>query len=64
MGAASLSQLCTLVDSAYGVHPDLEIHTGSCMYYVYVMVHCNIIKKILNTKSPTEAEVVVKSDYL
>ena len=31
---------------------------------VYMMVHCNIIKKILNTKSPTEAEVVGKSDYL
>ena len=29
MGADSLSQLCTWVDSAYGVHPDLKSHTGS-----------------------------------
>ena len=31
MGADSLKQLCTWVDAAYGVHPDLKSHIGGCM---------------------------------
>ena len=58
MGADSLSQLCTRVDAAYGVHPDLKIHTGGCMSFGYKMVHCQSRKQKLNTKNSTEAKVV------
>ena len=64
MGEDSLSQLCTWVDAAYGVHPDLKSHTGGCMSFGYGMVHCNYCKQKLNTKSSTEEEVVGISDYL
>ena len=64
MGADSLSQLCTWVDAAYGVHPDLKIHTGGCISFVYGMVHCKSTKQKLNTKSSTEDKLVGVSDYL
>ena len=64
IGADSLIQLCTWVDAAYVVHPDLKIHTVSCMSFGYGLVHCKSRKKKLNTKSSTEVEVVGVSDYL
>ena len=64
MGADSLSQLCTWVDAAYGVHPDLKIHTGGCISFVYGMVHFKSTKQKLNTKSFTNAEVLGVSNYL
>ena len=63
MGADSISQLCTWFDAAYGVHPDLKIHTGGCISFGYGMVHCNSRKKKLNTKSSTKTEVVGVSYY-
>ena len=33
MGAAIISQLCTWVDAAHGLHPDLKIHTGDCVSF-------------------------------
>ena len=62
MGADSLSQFFTWFDAAYGVYPNLKIHTGSCMYFGYGMVHCKFIKKKLKTKSSTKAELVGVSD--
>ena len=64
VGEDSLSQLCEWVDDAYGVHPDLKIHTGSCMSFGYGMVHYKSSKQKLNTKSSTEAKVVGVSYYL
>ena len=31
MGADILSQFFTWINAAYGVHPNLKIHTGGCM---------------------------------
>ena len=64
MVSDSLSQLCTWVDSAYGVNPDLKFHTDGCMSFGYGMVRCNSSKHKLNTKSSTESEVFGVSDYL
>ena len=64
MGADSLSQLCTWVDAAYGVHPDLKSHTGGCTSFGYGIVHCNYRKKKLKTNFLTKAKVVGVSDYL
>ena len=62
MVADSLRQLFPWVDSTYGVHPNLKIHTGACKYFGYGMVHCKSRKQKLNTKSSTAAEVVGVSD--
>ena len=64
MVADSLIQLYTWFDVAYGVHADLKIHTGGCIYFEYGMVNCNSSKQKLNTKSSTEAEEVGVSDHL
>ena len=45
MGADSLIQLCTCVDAAYGLHPDLKIHTAGCMIFGYRIVHYNYNRK-------------------
>ena len=50
------------VDTTYGVHPNLKIHTGACKYFGYGMVHCKSRKQKLNTKSSTASEVVGVSD--
>ena len=64
MGADSLSQLCTSFDAAYGVNPDLNIHTGGCISFGYGMIHFRYRKQKLNTKSSTEARLVDVIDYL
>ena len=45
VGAYNLSQLFLWVDSAYAVHPDLKIHTGGGISFLYGLVHCKSIKK-------------------
>ena len=57
MGEDSLSQFCAWVDAAYGVHPNLKIHTGGCMSFEYVMVYYKFSNHELNKKSCV-------SDYL
>ena len=64
MGVDSLSQLCTWFDAAYGVHPELKIHTSGCMYFGYGVIYCNSRKQKLNIKISTEAKLVCISDYL
>ena len=46
MRSDNLSQLCTWVYAAYGVHPDMKIHTGGGMSFGYGLVNCKSIKKI------------------
>ena len=46
-----LIHLCTWVDAAYGVHPDLKIHTGGFISFGYGMVHCKSSKQKLNTEN-------------
>ena len=64
MGADNLSQLCTLANATYRVHPKLMIHTGGGISFGCRPVYCKSSKQKLNTKSSTEAEVVGVSDYL
>ena len=63
MEAEKLSQLCTLDDATYGVHPYLNIYTGGGMPFDWGLVHYDPTKKKLNSKSSTEAEVVGVSNY-
>ena len=64
MGADRLIQLCTWVDAAYGVHPDLKIHTGSCVSFGYGMVHYKSSNQNINTKSSTKETLDSVIDYL
>ena len=64
IGADRLSQLCTWVDTPYGVHPDLKIHTGGCVSFGYRMVHYKSSKQNINTKCSTGAKLAGVSDYV
>ena len=64
MGEDNLSQLCRWVNAAYGVHPYLKSHNGGGMSFGYRLMICKFIKHKSNTKSSTEAEVLVVSNYL
>ena len=64
MVADRISQLFICIDTTYGVKPNLKIHTGGFMSFLYRMVNCKSRKKKLNTKSSTNAKVVSVSDYL
>ena len=59
MGVDNLNQLCTWFDTSYGVHPDLNIHTDGSIPFGYGIVHCKSSKQKFNTKSSTEAKVVM-----
>ena len=51
-----------LIDVAYGVHPDGESHTGSCVVVgMRGAVHCKSARQQIVSKSSTEAELVVLS---
>ena len=39
MAADNISQLCTWVDYAYVVHPNMKSHTGGGMSFGYGIVH-------------------------
>ena len=64
IGSDILRQLCTYIDVAYGVHPNLKIHTGGSISFGNGMLHFNPSKYKLNIKLSTEAEVLGVSDYL
>jgi len=65
LGADSLSEMKTSVDVSYAVHPDMKSHTGGCISFGIGVLLAMSAKQKLNTKSSTEAEVVVgDSDYL
>ena len=63
-GADILSQLCTWVDTAYVVHPDLKIHTGGCVSFGFRMVHYKSSKQNINTKCWPRENLVGVSDYV
>ena len=64
IGAQTLQDFYTWVDAAYGVHDDMKSHTGGAMSLGTGEIHTRSAKQKLNTKSSTEAEVVVTSDYV
>ena len=64
MGADNLSQLCTWVDAAYVLQPDVNSHTGGGVAFGYGLVHFKSSKQKLNMKVYNKSKVVVVSDYL
>ena len=65
IGADSLQNIFTWVDSAYGVHDiDLRSHTGGSMSMGTGTIHTRSTKEKLNVKSSMEAELVATSEYM
>ena len=64
VGATSLTELFTWIDAAYAVHPNMRSQTGGAMSMGIGIIHGRSSKQKLNTKSSTEAELVVTSEYL
>ena len=64
LGADSLFEMKTWVDTSYAVHPGMKSHTGGCISFGIGVLLAMSTKQKLNTKSSTEAEVVGASDYL
>jgi len=64
LGADSLAKLKPWVDAAYAVHDDMKSHTAGATSLGRGAIMCKSTKQKLNTKNPTEAEVVGSSDYL
>ena len=65
IGAATLQELYTWIDAAYGVHSvDLKSHTGGTMSLGTGVLHQKSSKQKLNVKSSTEAEIVGVSEYI
>ena len=51
-----------LVDASYGVHADMRSHSGAVMSLGKGAVYSKSSKQKINTKSSTEAELIVASD--
>ena len=65
IGANSLQDVFTWVDSTYGVHnADLPSHTGGSMLMGTRAIHTRSTKQKLNVKSSTEAEIVTTSKFM
>ena len=62
LGADSLAKSKLWVDAANAVHDDMKSHTGGATSFGRGAIMCKSTKQKLNTKSSTEAKVVVTSD--
>ena len=64
LGANSMMNLLTWVDTSYTVHDDMKSHIGDCMSFGVGILMPKPAKQKLNTKSTTESEIVGVSDYI
>jgi hypothetical protein len=63
LGANSLNELTTWVDTSFVVHDDMRSHTGGVISFGRGGIICKSKKQSINTKSSTEAELIGASDY-
>ena len=64
IGATSLTEILTFVDSAYAVHMNMRSHTGGLSSFGIGAVHARSKSSKINVKSSTESELVSASEYL
>ena len=64
IGASTLSQLYTWIDTAYTLHDNMHSHMGGALSMGYGIIGSKSTIEKLNTKSSTEAELVGVSEYL
>ena len=64
IGADSLYEMFTFIDSAHSVHPNMRGHTGGMTTFGTGIIDQKSSKQKMNTRSSTETEVVGTSEYL
>ena len=64
IGATSLMEILTFIDSAYAVHANCRSHTGGLSSFGIGTVHARSKSWKINVKSSTESELVAASEYL
>ena len=64
IGAISLTELYTWIDSAYSVHANMRGQTGGEISMGYGLLHGKSSKQKINVKSSTGSELVGVSEYL
>ena len=64
IGATSLTEIMTYVDSAYAVHENMRSHTGGLVSFGIGAAHTRSTTSKINVKSATESELVATAEYL
>jgi hypothetical protein len=64
LSASSLHNVRWWVDASYAVHPDMKSHTGGALSLGKGVIYGTSKRQKLNTKSSTEAELVVADDAM
>ena len=64
IGATSLTEILTFIDSAYAVHANCRSHTGGLSSFGIGTVHARSKSSKINVKSSTESELVSTSESL
>ena len=64
IGTPMIEKVYTWVDDAYSVHPNMKSQTSGTMSMGWVILHCKLSKRELNSKSFTEVELVKTSSYV
>ena len=64
IGATSLTEIMTFVDSAYAVHENMRSHTGGLVSFGIGAAHTKSATSKINVKSATESELVATAEYL
>ena len=64
IGAASLPEIMSYVDSAYAVHENMRSHTGGLVSFGIGAAHARSTTSKINVKSATESELVATAEYL
>ncbi|CAJ1944996.1 unnamed protein product [Cylindrotheca closterium] len=58
LGGEDINRMKSWVDVSYGIHDECKSHTGGCTSFGWGVLLTKCQKQKLNTKSPTEAEIV------
>ena len=64
IGATSLTELMSYVDSAYAVHENMRSHTGGLVSFGIGAAHARSTTSKINVISANESELVAIAEYL
>jgi len=64
IGATSLAEIMTFIDSAYAVHENMRSHTGGLVSFGIGAAHARSTTSKVNVKSSCESELVSTAEYL
>jgi hypothetical protein len=64
IGADSLHEMQTFIDSSHAVHNDMRGHTGGVVTFGTGIVNSKSSKQKMNSRSSNETEVIGNSEYL